>query len=197
LPANTQFIPIAYNPVGYPGGNWVQIQDLAGKKKGWVSAGSDFVSCNIDLATLSSVSVAPPQPKRPSAQTSTPSGTCGSGETYDCSVVLSEGFPVQFIILKDGQEIGGAEGVQNVDFRVDQDGNTIFSTTDTNAAYCFFGGDGPCNSWVLEDNIYKWGRGGPAVEAGEYKVNMDATVNAPDGAIWDFHWDANVTISMQ
>ena len=195
LRANTEFIPIAYNPVGYPGGTWVQVQDMAGKTKGWVSAGSDYVSCNIDLTTLDSVSVAPPIPKRPNAQSSNPSGTCGSGETYDCKVAFKDGFPMQFILLKDGQEIGGADGVQNVQFRVDQNGNTIYSTTENNAAYCMFGGDGPC-SWILEDYVYKWGSGGPKIKAGDYKVNIDATVNTADGD-FNFHWDADVTISLK
>lgn len=203
--ANTEVIPIAYNPVGYPGGAWVQVQGSAGQTKGWVSAGSAYVSCNIDLTTLASVSVAPPpsatpppsaippQPRRPSAQTSSPSGTCGSGETIDCAVVLSEGLPIQFIVLRDGQAIGSAEGVLNVTFRVDQNGNTVYSNTEGTAAYCLFGGDGPCNSWVLEDNVYKWESGGAIIEAGEYKVNIDGTMDVDA----NLHWDGIVTISLQ
>ena len=148
-----------------------------------------------EVPTVAPTVAPPPQPVRPSAQSSNSSGTCGSGETYDCSVAFTDGFPMQFILLKDGQEIGAADGVQSVDFRVDQNGNTIYSTTENNAAYCMFGGDGPC-SWILEDNVYKWGSGGPPIEAGDYKVNIDAIVNTADGD-FNFHWDADVTISLQ
>jgi hypothetical protein len=49
----------------------------------------------------------------------------------------------------------------------------------------------------LEDNVYKWGYGGPAMEAGTYKVNMDAQVTPEGGGDTVFlHWDGDVTISL-
>jgi hypothetical protein len=200
LPANTELVPLAYNPVGYPGGSWAQVRDPASQKEGWVSAGSVYISCNIDLTTLSSVTVAPPQPQRPSAKSSNPDGSCGEGgvfdeqnvHVYDCAVIFSDGFPIQFQVFKDGQEIGNGEGVQNVTFRVDEDGNTIYSNTEETDDYCAFGGDGPCNPWVLEDYVYKWESGGAVIEAGEYIVNIDAVVNDP---FINLHWDATVTIT--
>ena len=200
LPANTELIPLAYNPVGYPGGSWAQVQVPASQKEGWVSAGAAYISCNIDLTTLSSVTVSPPQPKRPSAQSSTPEGSCGEGgvfdeqhlHVYDCGVVFLDGFPIQFQVFKDGQEIGSDGGVQNVVFRVERNGNTIYSITEEVGAYCIFGGNGPCNSWVMEDYVYKWEPGGAIIEAGEYIVNIDAAVDDPSIVL---HWDAIVTIT--
>lgn len=196
LPASTGVIPIAYNPVGYPGGSWVQVQVPAMQREGWVSAGSPYVSCNIDLTTLSSVAVDPPQPRRPSAQSSTPDGSCRSGAFYDCDVLFSDGFPTQFIVLLGGQEIGRAEGVESVIFRVEQNGNTIYSNTEETGAYCMFGGDGPCNSWVLEDYVYKWESGGAPIAPGEYEVNIDAVATI-NGEFVDFHWEALVTIALE
>ena len=196
LPANTEVIPISYNPVGYPGGSWVQVQDPASQKEGWVSAGLAYVSCNLDLTTLSSVAVEPPQPRRPNARSSNEDGTCRSGAFYDCDVLFSDGFPTQFIVLLDRQEIGSAEGVESVSFRVDQNGNTIYSNTEETGAYCMFGGDGPCNSWVLEDYVYKWESGGTPIEPGEYEVNIDAVATI-NGEFVDFHWEAIVTISLE
>ena len=205
LPANTELIPLAYNPVGYPGGSWVQVE-APSQKTGWVSAGAAYISCNIDLKGLPSVSVAPPpatttqQTARPSGQASNPSGTCGSdpGATYDCKVVFTDGFPMQFVLLKNGKEIGKKDGVQSVDFKVQQGDNPdpIYQNSEAEAAYCIFGGNGPCNSWVLEDNVYKWRSGGPPIKAGDYKVSIDATVNTKEGDTLSFHWDANVTISL-
>jgi Bacterial SH3 domain len=203
LPANTELIPLAYEPVGIPGGSWVQVQNPTNQQKGWVSAGADFVDCNLDLTTLPKVVVAPPPtPVPPRAQSSNEDGTCGQGgifdeqqvHVYDCGVIFSGDFPMQFQVFKDGQEIGSADGVQNVVFRVEQDGNTIYTHTENNAPYCIFGGDGPCNSWVFEDFVYKWESGGAVIEAGEYKVNIDATVDDPS---INLHWERIVKISLQ
>ncbi|MCL4299627.1 MAG: SH3 domain-containing protein, partial [Anaerolineae bacterium] len=60
--------PIGFSAVGYPGGQWVQIQTPDGQT-GWVSTDPQFVSCNIDPATLPPVSVPPPPTPTP---TSTP-----------------------------------------------------------------------------------------------------------------------------
>src|SRR5574341_2299866 len=66
LNAGTEFIPIGFNPQGVPGGPWVQAQVESINQTGWVSAGSQFISCNLELATLPSVQVPPPpQPARP------------------------------------------------------------------------------------------------------------------------------------
>jgi hypothetical protein len=201
LPANTELIPLAYEPVGIPGGSWVQVQDPANQQIGWVGAESQFVACNLDLTTLPEVVVAPPPtPVPPRAQSSNEDGTCGQGgipdeqnlHVYDCNVLFLDGFPIQFQVFKDGQEIGSADGVQNVVFRVDQNDNQIYSITEQQEDYCMFGGNGPCNSWILEDYVYKWENGGARIEAGEYRVNIDATVDDP---FITLHWDAIVTIT--
>ena len=199
LPANTVFTPIAYQAVGIPGGSWVQVQNNG--QKGWVSAGADFISCNFDMTSLPQVSVAPPPtPVPPRAQSSNEDGTCAQGgifddenHVYDCNVVFSGGMPVQIQITKDGVEVGAGE-VQNVVFRVDRDGNTVYDNTETNAAYCLFGGDGPCNSWVLENFVYKWESGGNTIEAGDYDVDITANMENPSINI---HWQATVTVSFQ
>jgi hypothetical protein len=199
LPASTVFTPLAYQAVGIPGGSWVQVQN--NQQKGWVSAGADFISCNFDLTTLPQVTVAPPPtPVPPRAQSSNEDGTCGQGglfddqgHLYDCAIVFSGGMPIQIQILKDGQEVSAGE-VQNVVFRVDRNGSTVYDTTENTAAYCLFGGDGPCNSWVLENYVYKWESGGAAIEAGDYEVDITANMNNPSINI---HWQATVTISLQ
>lgn len=200
LSANTVVVPLAYNPVGVPGGSWVQVEHPTNKQKGWISAGAEFINCNFDLTTLPSLTVAPPPtPVPPRAQTSNQDGTCGTvgnvddeGNEWDCAVVLSNGFPVGFQVFKNGQEIGG-EGVQNVVFRVDQNENEVYSHTENDAAYCMFGGSGPCNLWVQENSVYLWESGGQPVEPGEYRVNIDANLDDPNSPV-TLHWDADVTI---
>jgi hypothetical protein len=197
--ANMEVIPIAYQPVGIPGGSWVQVENPANQQKGWVSAGSQYVSCNIDLTTLPQVTVAPPPtPIPPRAQTSNQDGTCGAGGNFDgdgnewdCAVAFSGGFPIGFVIYKNGEEVGRGAGIQNVVFRVEQGGSEVYRRRENDAAYCMFGGDGPCNLWILENYVYKWESGGTPIEPGRYKVNIDANM---DNVSVTLHWNATVTI---
>lgn len=197
LPLNTVVVPLAYNPDGIPsGGPWVQVEHPTNGQKGWLSAGSQFINCNLDLTTLPSVTVAPPPtPVPPRAQTSNPDGDCGDGGEYDCEVILSGGLPIQIIITRNGQEIGGEQGVQVVEFRVSQDGNEFYSHDEQTSAYCMFGGEAPCSTWVFEDNVYKWGSGGVPVEAGEYRVFIQVFIVPADGSPRSLRWFGNVTVS--
>lgn len=59
-----ELTPIGFSAVGYPGGQWVQAQ-TPNNQTGWVSADPQFVSCNIDPATLPPISVPPPPTATP------------------------------------------------------------------------------------------------------------------------------------
>jgi hypothetical protein len=60
IPAGTTLTPLAFSPTGVPDGQWLQVQ--SGGQIGWISAGPQFVSCTIELATLPAVVVPPPPP---------------------------------------------------------------------------------------------------------------------------------------
>lgn len=64
LLAGTKFVPIGFYPQGIPGGPWVQaqVEGTISSQTGWVSAGSQYVACNLELATLPAVEVPPPPP---------------------------------------------------------------------------------------------------------------------------------------
>lgn len=197
--ANTVLVPLAYQATGIPGGPWVQVQDTSGQHKGWVSAGSDFVSCSVDLTTLPTVAVEPPpEPPRPRAAGSNADGTCGAGGadgangTYDCQPVIRNGFPVEMKVSKDNAPL--THGVE-VDFSVvDDNGHTVYSNAETNAAYCFFGGDGPCSLWVLDNYVYKWEAGGAPVEPGHYTVRIEVITDDPNEPLnLNWHEDMQVT----
>ena len=69
---DTRLIPFGFNSVGIPGGSWVLVSSEDGAITGWVSASSDFLTCNIDLTTLPPVQVAPPPPTSTPKPTNTP-----------------------------------------------------------------------------------------------------------------------------
>ncbi len=71
LPRGTALTPLAFVGSGFPSGQWVEVQVDATGQRGWVSAGAQFVTCNVDVATLPP-GVAPPTPTlRPPTATPT------------------------------------------------------------------------------------------------------------------------------
>ena len=201
LPANSLVTPLGFAPKGIPGGSWAYVQDSASQDKGWVSAGAQYIACNIDVTALSLVAFGTPlPPSLPNTSQASPGpGTCGqggitsdNGDVYDCAVVFSDEGLIQFKILKNGEEIGQAGGVQNVNFSVTQNGDTIYKHTESNAPYCIFGGDNSCNSWVLEDYVYKWEAGGSVVEKKKYNVSITATLDDPSVNLF---WSAVINLA--
>ena len=180
LPANSTIAPLGFAPLGIPGGSWAYVQ--ADADKGWVSAGSQYISCNVELASLPSVEFGtPPTPPLPqSTQTSDPdgSGFCiDADEGYECVGIFSEAALLQFKVLKDGLELGPDDGMGPVTFTVTREGETVYTLVENIPAYCIFSGNGPCNEWVFEDGVYKWTSGGAPVEPGQYTVNVDISLN--------------------
>jgi len=150
LLANTVVTPLGFAPQGIPGGSWAYVQDPATQDKGWVSAGSQFIFCNVDLSTLPAVpfGTPPPPPLPKSTQTSDPDGNgfCIDPDSgYQCVGIFSPESLFQFQILKDGVELGENDGVEQVTFGVKKDGEHVYDSTEVNKAYCVFGGNGPCN----------------------------------------------------
>ncbi len=193
LPAQTMVVPLGFNPVGIPGGSWVYVEVMTSGQKGWVSAGRQYISCGLDLSNLPAVAVGtpPPPPLPQSALSSTPDGSCrDEGLEYVCEVVFLDESWLQFKILRNGRELGQADGVEQVSFTVIKDGNTVYQITEHSKDYCIFGGNGPCNPWEMENAIYHW-PGGAKVQPGEYLVNIEAVVN---GTTLTWHATFRITL---
>jgi hypothetical protein len=187
--------PLGFAPQGIPGGTWAYVQVLAIQQNGWVSAGADFISCNVNLSALPAVAYDTPPPFFPSTSQASPgtgNGFCVEPESrFDCVGSFSDDSLFQFQILRNGRELGENDGVGPVAFSVTRDGDLIYSTVENNAPYCIFGGNGPCNGWVYEDGIYKWTPGGAPVKSGRYKVGVNVNVNGDDS-----HWEAEFRVDL-
>ena len=205
---NSTLIPLGYNADS--GFGWIYAQNPANSAYGWVGDNSNYLTCNIDPATLpyKAADAPPPAAAGPAAQNSRASalptsalgapteggGTCGPGYPYDCYVNLSDDAFIQFVLLKDGKELTAEDGVLQVDFRVmDYGGNqTIYEHTEQNAPYCIFGGNNGCASWAQENGVYTWGNGKP-VKPDTYLVQIDPTLASGDNV----HWEWYVEVSLQ
>jgi hypothetical protein len=203
LPANSVVTPLGFAPQGIPGGSWAYVQDAATQDKGWVSAGSQFISCNVELATLPAVAFGtpPPPPLPKSAQTSDPDGNgfcVDLPSEYECVGVFSEESLFQFKIVRNGTEQGQNDGVEPVSFTISRlpagdssDKVVVFEKTENQRPYCIFGDNGACNGWVTEAGVYKWTAGGIPVEPGEYEMEVNATVNGESS-----RWAVNFTLTL-
>ena len=69
LARDTEVRPLSFVARGFPAGQWIEVQVISNGREGWVSAGQQFVACNIQLASLPA-GVPPPTPTP--APTSTP-----------------------------------------------------------------------------------------------------------------------------
>ena len=69
LARDTELRPLSFVARGFPTGQWIEVQVVSNGRVGWVSAGQQFVACNIQLASLPA-GVPPPTPTP--APTSTP-----------------------------------------------------------------------------------------------------------------------------
>ena len=203
LPANSVVTPLGFAPQGIPDGSWAYVQDAATQDKGWVSAGSPYISCNVELATLPSVAFGtpPPPPLPKSAQTSDPDGNgfcIDPGSEYQCVGVFSEESLFRFQIIRNGTEQGENDGLEPVAFTVfripsgDPENKVlVYEKNENQKPYCVFGDNGPCNGWVSEAGVYKWIPGGTPVEPGEYEMEVNATVNGKSS-----RWAVNFTLTL-
>jgi hypothetical protein len=204
LPADSVITPLGFVPQGIPGGSWAYVQDVATQDKGWVSAGSQYISCNVEVATLPSVAFGtpPPPPLPKSAQTSDPDGNgfcVDQPSEYQCAGTFSGESLFRFQIFKNGIEQGQNDGVGPVEFNVSRilsedatDKVLVYEKTENQMPYCIFGDNqGTCNGWVIEAGIYKWSAGGTPVEPGEYEMEANSTVNGESS-----RWAVTFTLTL-
>lgn len=203
LPANSVVTPLGFIPQGIPGGAWAYVREPAAQDLGWVSAGPQYISCNVELSALppAAFGTPPPPPLPKSVLTSDPdgSGFCvDPDDDIECVGIFSDQSLFQFQIIRNGQELGTIDGVEPVSFVVFRilshdpfDFVVVYDIIENQSAYCILGGNGPCNGWVIENGIYKWRPGGIPIEPGDYLVGVDITMNGNSS-----HWEAEFSVTL-
>ena len=214
LGADIEMIPLAFVPVGFPQGPWLQVQVPATGDVGWVSALPQYVQCNVDLATLPPPGVIPPTPlppptavpptaTRPVASAAPDIDNDAPGGSFPRDNVLGEVIVnPTFLFRMDVRDLtfGSHEGAGTnfAEFSITGNGVDYFRREGT-AGYCVFGGGEPtCNPWPTDDlGRYTWGEGGPLVENGEYfaSITVNAQRDDPEfGNSWNWNFPFRVTL---
>ena len=193
VPKDTVVEPTSYYPTGVPGGTWALIDAGNNHPAGWIAAGESFITCNFNLSSLPEVQVdAPPVPRPPSAASSNIDGFCN----FKCDMDVDGNYLVRFRISDNGKQLTEKDGIAQVEFVVTKNGPggpEIYRKVETNADYCIFGGDGPCNTWEIQDNFYYFWPGGPQLEAGKYYIAIYVTDK--DG-ILIARWASNFQVNL-
>ncbi len=194
-------VPIGFDPAGIPGGRWILIEPINNNPSGWITAGADFVTCNMDFNSLPVVEAAapPPPPLPSSARSSNPEGGCGPDQDYQCDVIVTDESFLQFKIFRNDKELTENDNIRQVSFSVrrggkDDDGPEVYSNVEGASAYCIFGGNDPCNVWSQENSVPVWEPGYP-VTPGTYFVEIFATVDE-DGNENNVRWAAEFDVTL-
>lgn len=215
LPSAETLIPLAFQPSGFPDGQWVQVQVASTGEVGWVSAGSQFISCNFSVTSLPpATNIQPPPPTKPAPLNAPPSGSVfrpnvresvtGGEIDLDPLLDFQHQYSNAFLLrldIKNNHDQSDADingrGISKVTFQVSYEatGVPVYTHEEGTAGYCIFrGGEPDCRPWPQNANgRYTWGEGGAEVEPGTYKINVFIYPKDSESAEW--FWGSIFTIS--
>ena len=82
LAPNETLTPLAFSAQGFPDGQWLEVAVVGTGQQGWVAAGSSFITCNVNPASLPPATNIPPTPTvAPTATTEAVAQGCPSWAT--------------------------------------------------------------------------------------------------------------------
>jgi hypothetical protein len=192
LLAGTEFVPIGFDPEGVPGGPWVQAQVESINQTGWVSAGEQFISCDIEFASLPVIEV-PPPPRGAPPRIGTGAVDGDNISAFRFSFDYNPDYFVRMYVFRsdDDNEVFSADkdgrGITSVEFIVSTlEGDVeYYRRTENTPGYCIFaGGEPDCNPWLFENGQYKWSSGGDPVEEGNYRLTINVTAEDGEVGVW-------------
>ena len=173
LAGDAELRPISFVARGFPSGQWIEAQVISNSRVGWVSAGPQFVACNVQLASLPA-GVPPPTPTPAPTATQLPApqvaiipvdGSDGNkdlgnnrGVNQGRNLLLPSFAPSEAaipMVFRDrivfqaevfDKSVGQADGagIESVTFTIrDETGDIVHERTERNPSYCVFGGGEP------------------------------------------------------
>lgn len=134
-------------------------------------------SPTVASTNLPAVATPPPEEATPPDEPALPLPPLvlnGSQPQGTDAVVGELTYDPNFLLRIDARRVDAPDepgaGIAAVEFRISSAAGELLHTyTDNTPGYCIFGGGEPtCNGWPLVDGVFRWGEGGPPIEAGQY-----------------------------
>ena len=215
LSPDEDLIPLAFSAQGFPDGQWLEVSVAGTGQQGWVAAGSSFITCNVNPASLPPATNIPPTPTiAPTATTeavattsvatqavaqaeppritnNAPGGT--KAEYVKDLVIVDDEFLFRIWIADTRFGDFDGAGIAHADFTIStQDqSQVIYENREDQAAYCVFQGGLPdCNPWLEDNGRYFW-RNGIEVQPGGYHATILVYPQHPafDDEVWNWDFD--------
>jgi len=205
LSSDETLTPLAFSAQGFPDGQWIEVEVVATNEQGWVTAGSAFITCNINPTSLPPATNIPPTPTieptntpqvvaqvgPPRITNNAPGGT--KADYVLDEVIVDDDFLFRIYIAdtRFGDEDGA--GIDHADFTIStQDGShVIYENREDHAAYCVFqGGEPNCNPWIEENGRFFWPNG-LEVQPGSYHATILVYPQHPEfqDEVWNWDFD--------
>lgn len=210
LAADETLTPLSFSAQGFPDGQWIEVEVVGSGDIGWVSAGSAFVTCNINPTSLPPAINIPPTPTiqptntppvvaqggPPRITNNAPGGT--TAEYVLDEVIVDDEFLFRIFVAdtRFGNEDGA--GIDHADFTIltQDESHVIYENREDHAAYCVFqGGEPDCNPWREENGRFVWPNG-IAVESGSYHATILVYPQHPEFQDEVWNWDFDFWIDL-
>jgi hypothetical protein len=215
LAPNETLTPLAFSAQGFPDGQWLEVAVVGTGQQGWVAAGSSFITCNVNPASLPPAATIPPTPtvaptattqvaateavatqviaqaRPPRITNNAPGGT--KADYVKDLVIVDDAFLFRIWIADTRFGDFDGAGIAHADFTIStQDqSQVIYENREDQAAYCVFQGGLPdCNVWLEDNGRYFW-RNGIEVQPGSYHATILVYPQAPafDDEVWNWDFD--------
>ncbi len=221
LAANTLVTPLSYVSSGFPQGEWLEVQVPTTGQIVWVTAGPQFVSCNITVSSLPGPAAIAPTPRPtatptpisatvtptrvvaglpPDVSNDVPGGACQRTDHIKTRIETDPNFLYRVYARDDRAGQNDGDGMDFVRFTISDNFGTLYQREERTAGYCIFqGGEPDCRTWPFnEQGRYTWGQGGPVVSSGTYQVFIEVvskeTDPSSDSNVCNWNFDMTVTV---
>ena len=193
--------------------SWLEVRVEQSGQIGWVSAGPEYISCNIDLSSLPLGQIPPtptplptptPIPPTPTQVVAVPTPPLlvdvpvDGGQSDLHGQILIPGFTRDQL---KGPEFGGVvfrdrlvfavdvfnnKNVKEVKIQINGPNGDVHERTERTPAYCVFGGGEPdCNVLVFAQTGYHWPEKGKLpIKNGLHQVNIEITTKDDHTENW-------------
>ncbi len=221
LSAGSVVTPLSYVNPGFPSGEWVEVQNSNSSQTVWMTAGQQFLTCNVVLSSLpgpASIRPTPPPTATPTpipvtptptqvvaglppeVRNDVPGGACERTDHIKSRIEVNPNFLYRVYARDDRAGSNDGDGIDFVRFTISDNFGQLYQREERVAGYCIFqGGEPTCRPWPFnEQGQYTWGNGGSVVSPGTYQVFIEVVSDEPDPSnnSNSCNWNFDMTVTL-